>query len=309
LEPEELKEKYVGTQCVMVTPFRKDYSFDEDGLRSNTNFLIENGVHVLQPTGSTGEFYALTMEEQKRAIKIVVDEAGGRVPVVPGTSHSGTAMTIEMSRYAESVGADGVMVVPPYYQMPTLEGIYEHYKAVAESVKIGIVVYNNPGTSKVTIGLELMRKLAEIPNVVAVKETTGNMILALRSLAQLGSRLSFSMGSGEILAPYYYISGAKGHVTAIANFAPRFAVDMYEAAAKKNWDEMIEIHSNLLPYFELESKLTEKNMGTMYISMVKEAMKMLGLPGWPPRKPLLPLHDDEKNELRKALIKIGALKK
>lgn len=219
-----------------------------------------------------------------------------------------TKMTVEMSKYAENVGADGVMIVPPYYQLPTLEGIYEHYKTVAESIKIGIVIYNNPWTSKITIGPELMRKLAEIPNIVAVKETTANMSLALRLLSQLGDKLTFSMGSGEELAPYYYISGAKRHVTAIANFAPRIAVNMYEAAMRKDWDEVKKIHSNLIPYFELDHKLSEKNKGTMYISMAKEAMRTLGLPGWPPRKPLLPLHDDEREELKKVLIKIGTLK-
>ena len=308
MEPEELKEKYVGAQCVMVTPFKEDFSVDEDGLKLVTDFLIENGVHVLQPTGSTGEFFSLTPEEHKRVIKIVVEEVGGRVPVVPGTSHSGTKMTIEMSKYAESVGADGVMIVPPYYQLPTLEGIYEHYKAVAESIKIGIVVYNNPWTSKITIGPELMRKLAEIPNIVAVKKTTRNMTLALRLLNKLGDRLTFSMGSGEELAPFYYMCGAKGHVTAIANFAPKFAVGMYEAAMRKDWDEVMKIHSKLTPYFELNHRLGEKNKGTMYISMTKEAMKMLGLPGWPPRKPLLPLHDDEREELRKVLIDMELIK-
>ncbi|MEM2922456.1 MAG: dihydrodipicolinate synthase family protein, partial [Candidatus Bathyarchaeia archaeon] len=268
-------------------------------------FLIKSGIHVLQPTGSTGEFFSLTPEEHKRVIKVVVEEAGGRVPVVPGTAHSGTKMTVEISRYAESVGADGVMIVPPYYQMPTLEGIYEHYKTVAESIKVGIVVYNNPWTSKITIGPELMRRLAEIPNVVAVKETTGNINLSLRLLKKLGKKLTFSMGSGEELAPYYYLSGAKGHVTAIGNFAPKFAVGMYEAAMRKDWDEVMKIHSNLMPYFELDNRLSEKNKGTMYISMTKEAMRMLGLPGYPPRKPLLPLNDREREELKNILNNIG----
>jgi len=308
MEPEELREKYIGVQCVMVTPFREDFSVDEDGLKRLTEFLIENGVHVLQPTGSTGEFFSLTSEEHKRVIKIVVDETAGRVPVVPGTSHSGTKMTVEISKYAESVGADGVMIVPPYYELPTLKGIYEHFKTVAKSIKIGIVVYNNPSTSKITIGPELMRKLAKIPNIVAVKESTANMTLALRLLSQLGDRLTFSMGSGEELAPFYYMSGAKGHVSAIANFAPKIAVSMYEAAMKKDWNEVMKIHSKLIPYFELDHRLSEKNRGTMYISMVKEAMKMLGLPGWPPRKPLLPLHDDEREELKKVLVKMGILK-
>lgn len=305
---EELKEKYVGAQVVMVTPFNEDYSLDLEGLRSNTRFLIKNGVQVLQPSGSTGEFWSLTPEEHKRVIKTVVDEARGRVPVVPGTAHSGTNLTVELSKYAEEVGADGVMIVPPYYQIPTVEGLYEHYRTVAEAINIGIVIYNNPWTSKVTIGPELMSRLAGIPNIVAVKETTADMRLAFRLIMLTGDRLTYSMGSGEILAPYFYMSGAKGHVTGMANFAPQIAVAMYEAAMKKDWAKVNEIHRKIFPYLDLIAKLVEKHKGTMYITVIKEAMRMLGLPGWPPRKPLLPLTDEEREELKRVLKEIGVLK-
>ncbi len=307
LSPEELRERYIGAQVVMVTPFKEDYSIDEEGLRRNTRFLLENGVHVLQPCGSTGEFWSLTPEEHKRVIKIVIEEAGGRVPVVPGTSHSGTRMTVELSRYAEEAGADGVMIVPPYYEKPTPEGIYQHYKAVAEAIRIGIVVYNNPWTSKVTIGPELMKRLAEIPNIVAVKETTGDMAMALRLLDSTGCMLTYSMGTGEILAPYFYMSGAKGHVTGLGNFAPRIAVEMYELAMRREWTGMMELHKRIFPYLELNERMSERHGGSMYVTLIKEAMRILGLPGWPPRKPLITLKEDEREELREVLKKIGVL--
>lgn len=307
LEPKELRRKYVGAQVVMVTPFREDYSLDEEGLRHNTNFLIENGVHVLQPCGSTGEFWSLTPEEHKLVIKIVVEEAKGKVPVVPGTAHSGTKLTVELSKYAEEVGADGAMIVPPYYERPTIEGINQHYRTVAEAINIGIVVYNNPWTSKVTIGPELMSRLADIPNIVAVKEMTADMRLALNLIMKTGDRLTYSMGAGEILAPYFYMSGAKGHVTGIANFAPKIAIEMYEAAMKGDWGIVNEIHKKIFPYLELDAKLNRKHRGTMYITIIKEAMRMLELPGWPPRKPLLPLSGEERGELKGVLEKIGVL--
>lgn len=308
LTPEELRERYIGAQVVMVTPFKGDHSLDEEGLRMNTKFLMESGVHVLQPCGSTGEFWSLSPEEHKRVIRIVVEEAGGRVPVVPGTSHSGTRMTVELSRYAEEVGADGVMIVPPYYEKPTPEGVYQHYKAVAEAIRIGIVVYNNPGTSKFTIGPELMERLAEIPNIVAVKETTGDMSMALRLLEKTGCRLTYSMGTGEILAPYFYMSGARGHVTGLGNFAPRVAVEMYELAARREWDRLIELHKRIFPYLELNERLSERHGGSMYITLIKEAMRLMGLPGWPPRKPLITLRDDEREELIGVLKRMGLLK-
>jgi len=306
MEPEELKEKLAGVNCVMVTPFKEDYSLDEDGLRTNTRFLTKNGVNVLIPAGSTGEFWSLTPEEHKRVIKIVVDEARGKSIVVAGTAHSGTKLTVELSQYAEKVGADGVMIVPPYYQKPTIEGIYEHYKTVAESIKIGIVIYNNPWTSKITIRTDLMERLAKIPNIVAVKETSGDLRLAFRLINRLKDRLTFLAGA-EILAPFYYMLGAKGHVTATANFAPQISKDLYDAAKEKNWEKMNNVYSILAPYFEFVERLTEKKNGTMYISIAKEAMKMLNLPGWPPRKPLLPLTEEERKELKEILKKMGLL--
>lgn len=308
MNPEELREKYVGCQVVMVTPFQDDYSLDEDGIRRLTNFLIKGGVKVLQPCGSTGEFWSLTPEEHKKVIKIVVDEAHGRIPIVPGTAHSGTKLTVALSKYAEEAGADGVMIVPPYYQTPTLNGIYEHYKTVAEAIKIGIVVYNNPFTSKIIIREKLMEKLVTIPNVVAVKDTTADMGLSLRMLRRFGSRLTFSMGSGESLAAGYYLAGGKGHVSAFANFAPTLPVAMYKAAMDRDWEKVRRLDAKMAPYFELSWRLSDKHQGTTYITLTKEACRMLGLPGFPPRKPLLPLEEDERQELRTVLEKMGILK-
>lgn len=308
MDPEKLREKYVGCQVVMVTPFKDDYSLDEDGIRRLTNFLIKGGVQVLQPCGSTGEFWSLTPEEHKKVIKIVVDEADGRIPVVPGTAHSGTKLAVVFSKYAEEVGADGVMIVPPYYHIPTLDGIYEHYKTVAEAIKIGIVIYNNPFTSKITIREELMEKLATIPNVVAVKDTTADMQLSLRLLRRFGDRLTFSMGSGESLAAGYYLAGGKGHVSSFANFAPTLPVAMYKAAKDRDWEKVKELDTKMAPFFELRQKLSNKHQGTVYITLTKEACRMLELPGFPPRKPLLPLEKNERQELRTVLAKMGILK-
>jgi len=308
MDPEKLREKYVGCQVVMVTPFKDDYSLDEDGIRRLTNFLIKGGVQVLQPCGSTGEFWSLTPEEHKKVIKIVVDEADGRIPVVPGTSHSGTKLAVVFSKYAEEVGADGVMIVPPYYHIPTLDGIYEHYKTVAEAIKIGIVIYNNPFTSKITIREELMEKLATIPNVVAVKDTTADMQLSLRLLRRFGDRLTFSMGSGEYLAAGYYLAGGKGHVSSFANFAPALSVAVYKAAKDRDWEKVKELDTKMAPFFELRQKLSNKHQGTVYITLTKEACRMLELPGFPTRKPLLPLKKNERQELRTVLAKMGILK-
>jgi len=307
LTPEELKEKYVGVQVVTVTPFREDFSLDEEGLRNNTRFLIRSGVHGLQPTGSTGEFWNLTPNEHKRVMEIVVNEVGDRIPVVPGTGYSGTKQTIEMSKHAEKIGADGVMVMPPYYAIPTPEGIYQHYKTLAQSIKIGIVVYNNPSMTKISLGTDLIARLAEIPNIVAVKDTTRDIIDVFSHLYELNEILTFSVGLGELQAPYFYLSGGKGHVSDLANFAPQIALDMYNAAMKRDWKEVMAIHLKLYPYFKFVERKSRENEGMIWIAICKEAMKILKMPGWPPRKPLLPLKEDEIKELEEVLRKIGAL--
>lgn len=310
MEPKELKEKYAGSLVVMVTPFKKDYSLDEEGLRYNTRFLIKNGVHALHPTGSTGEFFSLTPEEHKKVIKTVVDEAEGKVPVVPGTSHSGTKLTVELSKYAEDAGADGVMVLPPYYIHPDVEGVYEHYKRVAESVHIGIVVYSNPWTSKVHITPELMAKLAEIPNIVAIKECH-DMGLTVRMFKLLKGKIALTTGWGEYLAPFCYMIGGQGSVTEFGNIAPRIGVEMYEAAQRKDWAKVMELYFKALPFFELEygNLLNPREImpNPKFIPMVKEAMNILDLPAGPPRSPLLPLSNEEKKEIRSVLKKVGLL--
>jgi 4-hydroxy-tetrahydrodipicolinate synthase len=308
MTPAELKERYVGVQVVMVTPFNEDYSLDEDGLKRNVDFQIENGVHILHPTGSTGEFWNLTPEEHKKTMKIVVDRAKGRIPVIPGTGYSGTKQTVEMSKYAEEIGADGVLVLPPYYVTPTPEGIYQHFKAVAEAVKIGVVVYNNPSMTKISMSSDILAKLAKIPNIVAVKDTTRDIIDIFSHLYLLGDQVTFSVGLGEVQAPYFYLSGGKGHVSDIANFAPKMAVEMYDAAKKKDWQRVIDLHRRLNPYFEfVERKSREKN-GMIWITVTKEAMKILNLPGWPPRKPLLPLPEDDRRQLKHILEDLGLTK-
>lgn len=133
---------------------------------------------------------------------------------------------MELSKYAEDVGADGVMILPPYYLHPDIDGVYEHYKTVAQAINIGIVIYHNPWTTKVHIGPELMSRLAETPNIIADKECH-DMGPALRMLKLLEHKMVFSMGWGEYLAPYYYMSAAKGHVTVVGNFAPQAGVEMY----------------------------------------------------------------------------------
>ncbi|MEM3653580.1 MAG: dihydrodipicolinate synthase family protein, partial [Candidatus Bathyarchaeia archaeon] len=154
MEPEKLKERLKGVFVVVATPFNEKDELDEEGLRYNLNFLVEKGKGKplsLIIAGSTGEFYALSEEEHKRLIKIAVDEVNGKLVLIAGTGQAGTKNALKISKYAEDVGADGVMVVLPYYHVPTENGMYQHFKTIAEGIEVGMLIYNNPDTTKTYI--------------------------------------------------------------------------------------------------------------------------------------------------------------
>ena len=174
----ELKKAMKGVFVVQITPFNKDGSLDLEGMRANTRWLVERMSgkdFVLIPAGSTGEFYAMSDDECKAVIKMVVEEVNGRLQVIAGTGRAGTRETVKMCQYAESVGVDGVMVILPYYQVPEEEGMYQHYKQIAENINIGIMVYNNPTVSGSWIKPTLMAKLSKIPNIIGGKENTSSI--------------------------------------------------------------------------------------------------------------------------------------
>jgi 4-hydroxy-tetrahydrodipicolinate synthase len=172
---EKLKERMKGVHVVQTTPFNKDDSLDIEGMRSNTRWLMKNNAGkniTIVPLGSTGEFYALSDDETKAVIEMVVKEVNGMFPVIVGAARASTRETIKMCRLAEAAGADGVQIVLPYYHIPEEEGLYQHFKQVAESIKISITVYNNPATTGSWVKPELMVKLSKIPNIIALKENT-----------------------------------------------------------------------------------------------------------------------------------------
>lgn len=309
LKDEKLKKKIRGVSVVMVTPFKpENYDVNIKGLEENTEFLIKNKVNVLIPCGSAGEFFSLSMDEHKSVIKTVVEVADGRVPVFAGTGQSSTKATVELSRYAEDVGADGVMIMPPYYVLPGEEDIYQHYKSVSKTIKIGIIIYNIPSRTGVCIHPELMARLAEIDNVIGVKETSGDFKLFYRMIKLLRDRIEFSAGHGEIFAPYFLVSGASGIVSGIANFAPQFSLGIYNAALENDWTKVREIHFKMEPLYTFMETLKSKRKGTVYPAIFKESMNMLGLKGGTVRKPLLPLSQEERSELKRTLEEIEVLK-
>jgi 4-hydroxy-tetrahydrodipicolinate synthase len=278
--------RWFGVYAVVCTPFTENDEVDEGTLRRHLRFLLDAGVHGVIPTGSTSEFAALSEAERKRVADITLDEVRGRVPVVVGTAAVSTRDTIMYSQYAENAGADGVMIVPPYYCHPTERELYHHYEAVAESVHLPIMLYNNPWTSGVDMQPALVARLAEIENVAYVKESSGDMRRVSEITRLCGDRLTVFCGADNLALEMFAV-GIQGWVAAPANAIPRQCVQLYElAAVKKDLDKARELYLKMLPYFTaLESG--------QFVQYVKASLEILGKPIGAPRKPLLrPAEED-----------------
>jgi len=322
----ELKKRLKGIIPVQYCPYTKNKELDVEGLKRNTQFLVDfakngNKDVVIMTNGSTTEFYANSIEEQKRVIKTVVETVTGTVPVVAGVGLAGAERTIEMAKYAEEVGADCAMVVLPYYHTPTKEGMYRYYKEIANAVNIGIMIYNNPDVSGALIPPDLMARLSKIDNIIATKDNATNAAdYAFKALTIDPEDMVLINGQGEV----YYVGAAayglryKGFVTFIANFAPSLSYAVYEAVEAGNFKEALEALRKLLPLLGLLSKFNKKRESIsiipeclrtnyMYMSIGKAAMDLVGLSGGPLRLPMEDLTDEEKQELKGGLKEMGVL--
>lgn len=313
MQLDDLKKALKGVVIVNTTPFNKDGSLDLEGMRANTRWLLERTAgkdFIYNPVGSTGEFYAMSDDECKAVIKMVVEEVNGKHPVFVGSGRAGTPETIKMCQYAESVGVDGVQVIVPYYFIPTEEGMYQHYQQVAESVKVAVMVYNNPSVSASWIRPPLMAKLSKIPNVIALKENTPNLISYIQMQKTLDpNEMAIFCGLGEQMFSYEAVHGSAGFVTGNPNFVPEYSYSIYEAAAAGNFNKIDEIIRSMAPFSRFIGKVTMSHGpstgvtegAVMFVSVIKAAMDIIGLRGGEVRLPLVGLTEDEKTELGKIL--------
>jgi 4-hydroxy-tetrahydrodipicolinate synthase len=298
--------------------FKKDAEVDYEGLKENTSFLVEKreiGPMVLTPAGSTGEKYALTDEEWKRVVKTVVDAANGGIPVVPGTSHAGTKVAIERSKYAQDIGADGIMAVLPYYLVPEEEGLYLHYKKLADSVNIGVVVYNNADVSKIYMKPHVLRKLIDnTTNIVAVKENTPYIPTLYEQIKTSGDKTPILQGRGEWWFAATAFLGVRGYISGYANFMPEFCIDLLKTGLNGDFVKLKELMMRIDPYEEFVAMICRKYgpsttilpypyaSSYMIYGVMKATMDMLGLTGGHVRLPLLDLKQKDKKELEKLIF-------
>ena len=288
-----------GIIPAMVTPLDRNEEIDEAGIRGIINYLIDSGVHGIFVCGSQGESYALTEDEKKRVIEISVDEVNGRVPVYAGTGAVTTKMTIELSRYAVDVGADAVTIVTPYFIKPSQDELYMHYKRIAESVDSPILIYNNPGRTNVNLEAETVKKLAEIDNIVGIKDSSGDLTLTAQYIMKCPDEFAVLAGRDSlILATLLY--GGKGAVAATANVAPRLVVGIYESFIKGDLEKARELQFKILPL------RLAFNLGTFPV-VVKEAMNIMKKPSGPAKSPVSPLPEEKKRKLKLLLEELNLI--
>lgn len=293
-----------GAITALVTPMNGDGTVNYEGYRSLIRFQLEKGIDGLVPLGTTGETPTLTREEQDELIRIAVEEAGGKVPLIVGVGTNATATTIANARRATELGADGLLVVTPYYNKPTNEGIVRHFEAVAASVDTPILVYNIAGRTGKNIDLATMQRLAAIKTVIGVKEASGDMaqiadIIQTIARPRRGSDRPFAVLSGDDAWTLPLCAmGGDGVVSVVSNLVPDRMVALAKAALEGDMDRARELHYGLLPLFK--GAFIETNPVP-----IKQAMAWAGLPAGPCRLPLCELEEASGPKLRAALAAAG----
>ena len=322
ISPDEMRERVKGIVIVQATPFNRDGSLDIEGLKANTQFLIERCKgkrFVFVPTGSTGEFYAMSNAERIEVIETVIETTAGAVPVVAGTAAAGTEQAIAMSQAAEKAGADGVQVVLPFYHVPSEEGLYRHFARLGDAMDIGVMIYNNPAVSKLWMPPHIMAHCAEHPNIVADKENTPDVTQykAMRDAVD-PAKMTVLCGLGDLLFAYEAALGCPGFVSWTANLAPELSLALLDAADACDFQKVREIAGKTGRLYEFAGVCAQHRgrdpwvipgftAGHIYVGIMKAAMDMLGLAGGPVRGPGDELTDEERKALREILRDIGLL--
>lgn len=288
---------FKGAMVAIVTPF-KGGNVDEEALRELIEFQIENGTDAIVPCGTTGESATLSMEEHERVVEITVEQVKGRVPIIAGTGSNNTAEAIHLTEHAKKAGADGALMICPYYNKPTQNGLYEHFKKVAESVNIPIILYNIPGRTSVNMEASTVARLSRIPNIVGVKEASGSMRQVTDIIASCDDDFSVVSGEDYLTFPLLCVGG-KGVISVVSNVAPRDMSDLCHLYEEGKFAKAQKLYYRLLPLCHI--MFVETNPAP-----VKAALKIMGkIPSDEVRLPLAPMQETSKDKLEKALKEYG----
>ena len=288
-----------GSMVALITPMREDGAVDEKAFRDLVEWQIAEGTEGLIPVGTTGESPTLSHAEHKRVVEMCVETTKGRVPVIAGTGSNSTAEAIDFTEHAKKAGADACLIVTPYYNKPTQEGLFLHYTAIADAVDLPIIVYNIPGRSVIDMSVETMARLAKHRNIIGVKDATANLTRPLHTTRECGK--DFVQLSGEdhtVLA--YMASGGHGCISVTANVAPRLCAEMHKAWRDGQVTKAMEIQDRLVPLHD--ALFSETSPGP-----VKYAASLLGKTADKCRLPLAPTSAATKEKVRAAMVSAGLL--
>jgi 4-hydroxy-tetrahydrodipicolinate synthase len=288
-----------GAIVAIVTPF-KNGKVDEAALRKLVEFQIKSGTDGIVPCGTTGESSTLSHEEHDRVIEVVIDAAKKRVPVIAGTGSNSTAEAIRLTRHAYKAGADGALMVCPYYNRPTQEGLYQHYKAVAEAVPIPIIVYNIPGRTGVNINPDTLARLAKIKNIVGVKEASGSIKQMSDVIHLCGPKFDVLSGDDLFTLPLMAMGG-HGVISVISNVAPADMAAMVDAFVAGDLKKARTLHYKMTPL--IDALFVETNP-----TPVKAALAMMKKISYEVRLPLYKLSDANYEKLKKIVVSYGLMK-
>ena len=288
-----------GSIVAIVTPMHEDGRLDLDGMRHLVDLHVQEGTDAIVVVGTTGESPTVNVEEHRELIRVVVDHASGRIPVIAGTGANSTAEAIELTHFAKQAGANAALSVVPYYNKPTQEGLYRHFRAIAEAVDIPVILYNVPGRTVADLNNETALRLAQIPNVVGIKDATGSIDRGSELIARAPE--GFSVYSGDdASACALLLLGAQGNISVVANVAPRLMHEMCVAALKGDLAKARELNFRLLGLYR--NLFCEANP-----IPVKWACQQLGLVGSGIRLPLTPLSPEFHERVRRAMLQAGIL--
>jgi 4-hydroxy-tetrahydrodipicolinate synthase len=264
------RKKFQGTGTAIVTPFKKDGSLDENALRRVVDYQVKGGVEALIPLGTTGESPNMNHAEYERVFEVVQEQANGKVKIFGGAGSNSTQTAIDHAKLAKKIGLDAALIVGPYYNKPTQEGYFQHYRAIANAVDIPIIVYNVPGRTGGNIeAATTLRMAEEIPNIVAVKEASGNFAQIMEIARNKPKNFSLLSGDDAVTVPLMAI-GADGCISVVANETPRDFSDMVRACLKGKWSKALELHNKLLPLMNI-------NFIESSPIPVKAALAMMGM--------------------------------
>jgi 4-hydroxy-tetrahydrodipicolinate synthase len=311
VKAEEAKEKMKGVDVIVLTPFTSDYELDLDRLKENIRFLIKSGIvngnGFLTVTGACGEAPYLTVDEQKQVVKAATEAAGDKVPIFVGVYQCGTKIAIDFLRFASEVGAVGAQISPPYYMTPSEAEVYNHYKAINDSVDIGIEIYNTPWSSKLDMKPKLISRLAELKNVIGIKWSSFDYRNYVNVIRLFSKKLNIIDNQLDFI--WAHMLGAKGFVSIIGNFAPQIELNLWRLLEKGDYEkakeQMLKLHIPLYVFIQELYEQGASGEGNPW----KDAMELCGRPCGPVRPPQVPLNESQRARLQEILRQGGVIPK